>query len=254
MAVSPVWRRVSRHFSISAPRMAVRRHLGWRSKSAIALALIVVVGGMWWWGFDFGQFLGGFNRKEIEQRLATLKADADTAQREATALRAQNAQLESDLAMMRGLQTTLSRQLSELQRDNAALKDEVAFLQTFFEGSAKPGLAVQRLSVEASGEAARYSLLVVRGGTSKSDFEGHVALAVELVPAAGAGNGTAPRTLEIPSEPSARPQPMALRFKYYQRLEGTFGVPPGYAVRAVTARVYETGTTAPRATRAVTLP
>ena len=57
---------------------------------------------MWWWGFDFGQIFGGFNRKEIEQRLSTLEADTAKFRSEATELRARNTTLESELAMTRG--------------------------------------------------------------------------------------------------------------------------------------------------------
>ena len=255
MAVSPVWRRVARHFSISAPRMAVRTHLGWPWKALSWLLLAGVIGGMWWWGFDFGQILGGFNRQEIEQRMATLQADAATAQAEATSLRARNAELESDLAMMRGLQGTLARQVADRERDNAAMKEEVNFLQAFFDGASKPGLTIQRVAVDSNGsEVARYSVLVVRGGNPKQDFEGHVALAVDLAPAGGAAEGAARRTLQVPAVVGPGPHPLALKFKYYQRLEGTFPIPAGYAVRAVTAHAYEAGSASPRATRALTLP
>jgi hypothetical protein len=30
---------------------------------------LAIIAGMWWWGFDFGQIFGGFNRKEVEARL-----------------------------------------------------------------------------------------------------------------------------------------------------------------------------------------
>ena len=56
--------------------MAVRTHLPWPWRAAILAALVVLVAGMWWWGFDFGQIFGGFNRKAIESRLATAEADA----------------------------------------------------------------------------------------------------------------------------------------------------------------------------------
>ena len=55
-------RKLRQTFGISAPRMAVRTHLSWRWKIPAMLALLVLVVGMWWWGFDFGQFLSGFNR------------------------------------------------------------------------------------------------------------------------------------------------------------------------------------------------
>jgi hypothetical protein len=255
VAVSPVWRRFARQFSISAPRMAVRTHLGWPWRALFALALAGVIAGMWWWGFDFGQLLGGFNREEIEQRMATLTADTATAQAEATALRARNAELESDIAMMRGLQGTLARQVTELQRESAAMKEEINFLQAFFDGASKPGLAIQRLAVDTNGgDVARYSVLVVRGGNPKSDFDGHVALAVDLVPTNGATDGATGQTMALPADAGTAANPLSLRFKYYQRLEGTFRVPPGFAVRAVTARAYEAGSASPRASRTLTLP
>ena len=67
------WRRVRRNFGISAPRMAVRTPLPWWGRAVILLALMAIVAGMWWWGFDFGQFFGGFNRKEVEARLSELE-------------------------------------------------------------------------------------------------------------------------------------------------------------------------------------
>ena len=244
-------KRLSRQFSISAPRMAVRTHLGWPWKAALALVLVTIFAGMWWWGFDFGQFLGGSNRQAPASRIATLAADLATAQAEAVALRARNTQLESDVAMMRGTQSTLQKQHAEAQAETAQLKDELAFFQQFFADANKaPGVAIQRLAVD--GDLARFSVLMVRGGTTKADFEGQLRLQADLVPGAGAEPQAQPRTLSLPGDrPDAA---LPLKFKYYQRVEGTFPIPPGYLVRAVTARVYEPGVASPRATRTLTLP
>jgi hypothetical protein len=76
VAASALWRRLRRHFGISAPRMAVRTHLPWPWRAAIALALVTTVAGMWWWGFDFAQVFGGFHRKELEGKLTALEAEA----------------------------------------------------------------------------------------------------------------------------------------------------------------------------------
>jgi hypothetical protein len=234
--------------------MAVRTHLSWPWRIGLAAGAVAVVAGMWWWGFDFGQILGGFNRKEVEARIATLAADLATVREEAAALRAQNSQLESDLAMTRGTQATLVRQQQEAVHENAQLKEEIAFLQQFFAESGKPGIAIQRLLVEPNGgDLVRYSALVVRGGSPKQDFDGHVVLQADLAPAPGEPGGTA-RTLTLPQdEPGAEP-PLRLKFKYYQRVEGTFRVPPGFVLRAVTARAYEQGVSSPRATRTLMLP
>ena len=84
------WRRVRRHFGISAPRMAVRTHLSWPWRAVVAVTLVVVVGGMWWWGFDFGQILGGMNRKETAAKIAGLETEAAQLRTETTQLRAKS--------------------------------------------------------------------------------------------------------------------------------------------------------------------
>jgi hypothetical protein len=236
--------------------MAVRTHLAWPWRLGLMLAFFGVVAGMWWWGFDFGQLLGGFNRREIEAQLSTLTADLTVAQREAVELRAQNTQLASDLAMMRGTQSTLYRQQAALAQENASLKDELSFLQSFFADATKStGLTIHRLTLEANGDGvARYSVLLVRGAGAKGEFEGHMAVVADLAPRAEAPAALKPVSITLPDDRPEAAAPMRLRFKYYQRLEGTVPVPAGYAVRAVTARVYEAGAPAPRATRTLTLP
>ena len=47
---------------------------------------------------------------------------------------------------------------------------------------------------------------------------------------------------------------MVLKFKYYQRLEGTIVVPAGAVIRSVTVRAFESGQAAPRATRNLVIP
>jgi hypothetical protein len=255
MAVRAFLRRLRRHFSISAPRMAVRTHLGWPWKAALAAGLLLLVGGMWWLGFDIGQIFGGLNRKEIEQHIATLEADAATAQRDASALRARNSELESELAMTRGLQATLKRQQEETAQENAHLKEELAFLQGFFADSSKPGVTIPRLVADGNGgERLRYSALVVRGGTAKADFDGHLAISADLVPGESAPAGSRPLTVALPDDDPEAAASLKLRFKYYQRVEGSFRIPPGYAVRTMTVRAYEAGTAGVRATRTLTLP
>lgn len=236
--------------------MAVRTHLAWPWKAGLAVGLIAVVAGMWWWGFDFGQFLGGFNRRENEQRILTLEADTATAQREAVALRARNAELESDLAMMRGILATLQKQQAEALQENAQLKDELAFFQQFFADATKaPGVGIQRIGLDGNGsDVVRYNVLIIRGGSTKADFEGQLALQAELVPTRDNAAEGKSLTLSLPGDVADAAPPLRLKFKYYQRVEGTLRVPPGYLVRTLTARAYESGVASPRATRTLTLP
>ncbi|MND01596.1 hypothetical protein D3C83_206460 [compost metagenome] len=57
----------------------------------------------------------------------------------------------------------------------------------------------------------------------------------------------------LPDEQPLTAPALKLKFKYYQRVEGSFRVPPGAAVRSVTARAFEAGQPGPRATRTLNL-
>jgi hypothetical protein len=245
-----------KQFGISAPRTAVRTRLPWWGRGAVVLALAAVVAGMWWWGFDFGQILGGVNRKEIEARIANLESEAARLRAEAGDLRARNSQLESDVAMNRGALQALTRQAADLATENAQLKEEAAFWQKLVADSGKQvGFSMPRLSIEREADGLyRYSLLVTRGGNPSDDFEGHVVLQAALTPATAGGMIPAPQTLTLPDDQPDAKGPLELRFKYYQRVEGMLRVPPGTRISALTARAYENGSANPRATRSLTNP
>jgi hypothetical protein len=242
-------RRVRQTFGISAPRMAVRTHLSWRWKAPALLAVLVVIAGMWWWGFDFGQFLGGFNRGAIEQRQAKLEAELTTTRQENARLRAKSAELEADLNVTRGAQSTLSREALDLQSENTQMKEELAFLRTLFSQSGKPGtIAIQRLAAERErDDVYRFSMLVVRGGKPEDDFTGQLSLSANL---AAAGHTS---VLTLPDDQPETAPALQLQFKYYQRIEGTFRVPPGAQVKSLQARVLEPGQSTPKATRSLNL-
>jgi len=246
---------VRRHFGISAPRMAVRTHLSWPWRVVLGVALVAVVGGMWWWGFDFGQIFGGFNRKEVAVQLTTLQAEVAQLRAETTELRARNSSLASELAMKEGSWSTLAKQTAGLQSENSQLKEELVFLQKLVADSNKQvGLSIQRLTVErVQDDTYRYGMLVARGGNPAGDFEGTAVLQFTLLPAADNGVPARPIMLTLPDEQPATTAALKLNFKYYQRVEGSFRVPPGTSVRAVTARAYEAGQANPRATRTLNL-
>ena len=255
MATPLWWRRLRRSFGISAPRMAVRTHLPWWGRGAIVVTLVGMIAGMWWWGFDFGQIFGGFNRKEVESRLVSLETEANKLRVEVVELRARNSTLESELVMAHGSQESQQKHSVALSSENAQLKDELAFLQKLVSDSSKQiGLQLQRLTVERdTDEMWHYSLLVVRGGSPKDEFEGSIVLQVTLTPAPGAPAAARGMILTLPEDqPDSKPA-LALKFKYYQRVEGRFRVPPGMRVTAVTVRAFESGQGSARATRTLQL-
>jgi uncharacterized protein DUF6776 len=237
-------RKLRQTFGISAPRMAVRTHLSWRWKLPATIALLGLVVGMWWWGFDFGQFLGGFNRGAVAEKQTQLETDLALARSENAKLRAKASELESDLNITRGAQSTLSKQALELQSENTQIKEELAFLRTLFSNSGKQGtILIQRLTAERErDDAYHYSLLVVRGGNPIDDFSGQLTLQASVL------TGGRPATIALPDDQPDTAAALKLQFKYYQRIEGTIRIPPGSQLRTLQAKVIETGQSAPKAT------
>ena len=185
------WRRVRQHFGISAPRMAVRTHLPWWGRGALLAALVAIIGGMWWWGFDFGQIFGGFNRKEVEARLVTAEADAAKfrARGDSSCAHAIPT-LESELAMTRGAQDALqrARRPSSPARTRSSRRSWRSCRSSCPTRARRSGLQIQRVVVEPDGEDMwRYSLLVVRGGSPKDEFVGSVALQATVAAEPGRG-------------------------------------------------------------------
>lgn len=239
------------HLGAGAPGTAARTPVPWWGRAAAGAATVAVVTGMWWWGFDLGEVFGGVNRKEIEAKLASLDAEVTRLRGEAADLRVQSSKLESDLTMSRGAEQALSRQASAMVAENAQLKEEVAFLQKLVaDSSRQAGLSIPRLTVDRDPDGAyRYTLIVVRGGNPKGDFEGHVALQA----AVAAADGDA-LTVTLPDDQPETRASLDLRFKYYQRIEGTLRLPAGSRLTALTARAYEDGNASPGATRSLTNP
>jgi hypothetical protein len=259
LAIPGSWRRARqffKHFRIDAPRMAVRSHLPWPWRAVAGLVLLAIVGGMWWWGFDFGQIFGGFNRKEIEAKQTALEVETGGLRAEAKSLREYNSELETELAMAKGAQATLSKQVNEISNENSQIKEELAFLQKLVADSNKQvGLGIQRFAVERErGNAWHFSLLLVRGGSPTDEFEGSLKLTVAAQ--APAGGATAPHalTLMLPEDQPETAQALRLKFKYYQRIEGSFELPEGATVRSLVARAFENGQTSARATRSLVVP
>ena len=242
-------RRVRQTFGISAPRMAVRTRLSWRWRLPALLGLVALIAGMWWWGFDFGQFLGGFNRGAVAENQAKLEAEAAALKGENIRLRTRLAALESELNVTRGAQTTLSQQVLNLQSENTQMQEDLAFLRTLFSDSGKPGtVSIQHLKAEKDrDDVYRFSMLVVRGGNPSDEFSGQLTLLANVA----AGGHSA--TLTLPDDQPDTATALTLKFKYYQRVEGTFRVPPGGQLRSLQARVVEPGQSLPKATRNLNL-
>jgi hypothetical protein len=81
----------------------------------------------------------------------------------------------------------------------------------------------------------RYKLLVQQSGKPERDFVGTVQMQINFA------QGGRSWVLNVPDPNS--PQSLAVAFRHYQRLEGTFALPEGAVARSVVVKVLANGET-----------
>ena len=97
-------------------------------------------------------------------------------------------------------------------------------------GDARTGsaLSIQRFKVESlPGGEYRYRLLVLTSGPRRADFRGHYDLLVRLTREGRSA------MITLPEGAGSAASGFGLEFRHFQRVEGTFRVPPAARVESV---------------------
>jgi len=246
-----VLRTLKRRYGIAAPRVAVHTHVPWYLRWLVLVGVATVVVGLAWLTYDFGRSLGGFHSGEAAAEQARLQGELERLEKENSELRDHLASTERQMQIALSTQGNLTSQIKTLSDENALLKEDLAFFQTLMTSSRDTPREVTinrfRVRPDALPGEYRFQLLVVQSRTRSKEFQGRLQLVVDLV------QDGEPQVLALP-RPEENPGPYALVFKFYQRVEGTFTVPPQATVTRVQARVLENGVEMPRSTQTVTLP
>ena len=238
-----LFKRIRGRFGISAPKMTVRTHVAWYWRwlgmvAALAVSLVIAA-----WLYDAGRRFAGFDRSETEQELAQLRASVAKLEEEMRHLRSIANASESRLKIEQSAQAQLGAQVKALEEQNTRLKEDLAFFENLTPAVDK--LSIHRFKVEPDalpGEY-RYRLLVLQGGRRDREFHGSMQLVISLH-----DNGKNDMII-VPDQASASDSAYRLQFKYFQRVEGTFRVPPKARVLSVQARVLEQGSDQARASQ-----
>ncbi|MFN3885739.1 MAG: DUF6776 family protein [Aquabacterium sp.] len=239
------WRLLRRRLSISAPRMAVRSHLPWPLRWAVAALMLGFSAALALWAFEFGRNIAGLNHgarqmadvlEQTREQLAQARQDRDRAQSVANSA-------DSLLKAERVTQQRLAEQVKALEAENLALKDDLGFFERLLPATGGEGVSVRGLQGELteSGQL-RYRLLVMQRaeGRIQSDFVGRFELWL---------SGTRDGKPWADAHPVvARP----LQFKQYSRVEGVAACPQGVQLRLVQVRVLD-GTGGVRASQSLRL-
>ncbi|MFN7088004.1 MAG: DUF6776 family protein [Burkholderiales bacterium] len=241
---------LKRKFGISAPRVAVRIHIPWYLRWLGIIAMGGVMFATAWATYDFGMRFAGFRQSESEQALAALRETIEKQKQELSDLHSRVANAERQLQIERATYGDLAKQVKTLTLENATLKEDLAFFQSLMPASGKDGAITVnrfRLQQEALPGEYRYRLLLVQSGPRVKEFQGSLQFVLNLQ------QGERKVVLTLPAEQDKNAAEYRLNFKFFQRVEGTFRVPPDAVVKSMQLRVFENGANTPKLTQSVSL-
>jgi hypothetical protein len=230
-------RSLKRKFGISAPKVAVRPQIpAYVRWSAIGILAVLAVG-LSWSMYDAGRKFAGFDKNEVNYELERLSQTNIRLQRENDELRMKMASLDRQSQMDHVAREDIGKQVKALETENIRLKEDLAFFQNL--GSV-PGKTEQRVSIgrlklergQLPGEY-HYSLVLVQGGQRQKDFQGSLEFAVNFQQ-----NG---QKMVMPLASENPSKMLDVRFKFYQRVERSFRMPPDATVESMQVKVFENG-------------
>ena len=241
-------RTFKRKFGIAAPRVAVRAHVPWYLRWLVLAVVGALVFSVGWATYEFGLEFAGFRQGEADRALARLNETIEIQRKEVGELRLKVAQAERQLQIERATYGDLAKQVKALADENATLKEDLAFFQTLMPASGREGaLTINRfrLRQDALPGEYEYRLLLVQTGRRVKDFQGRLQFVIDLEQE---GRRLA---LTLPADGNKDAMNYQLSFKFFQRIEGTFKIPPDATVKSMQVRVFENGSNAPKLMQSV---
>jgi hypothetical protein len=239
-----------RKFGIAAPRVAVHTHMPWYLRWLGIVAVGGLIFGTGWATYDIGMEFAGYRQSEADHALEILRARIASQRQELSTLRSKVAQAERQLQIEHATYGDMEKQMKSLSGENATLKEDLAFFQSLMPASGKDGaLTVNRfrLRPEALPGEYRYRLLLVQTGLRAREYRGRLEFVLSLQ------QGDRQLVLTLPSQQDKNAKEYMLSFKFFQRIEGTFKIPPDAVVKSMQVRVFENGSNAPKLTQTVNI-
>ncbi|MCK9506998.1 MAG: hypothetical protein M0Q54_01030 [Pigmentiphaga sp.] len=171
--------------------------------------------------------------------------EADDLRRQVDSFRQENEQLrkhlmatESRLILERAAKDSLEEEMRSAQRELGDLRDNLTFFEQLIPTDPRLAqLSIRSAEMDQQDNFLQYRMLLMRTGRASGEFRGRLQFS-----AAGEQDGK-PVTVELlplaASTDMMGAGQLELRFRQYQRTEGTLWVPAGLEVKRVTVRVLE---------------
>jgi hypothetical protein len=222
------FRLLRRRLTISAPTMAIRSHMPWPLRWAMAALMLGFSAAIGLWAFEFGKGIAGLD-SHAKEELAQLKEEVvklRDAHEKAQSIANTSGSL---LTAEKAAQDKLASQVKLLENENRSLRDDLGFFEKLMPAGGAEGIAIRGLQAEVlgGGTQIKWQVLVIQPTKNAPDFSGKMELIF------GGTLAGKPWSMALPGGAQA------LQFKQYRRLEGVLDLPPQVVVKTLSAKVME---------------
>jgi hypothetical protein len=236
------WNLWLRNLSVSAPRVTVRSTLPWPLRALLGFLAAALAAAAGVAIYEYGRDFAGPDRRQLAAQVEQLMAQVHQSEAERDRAMELAHSYEAELKVVRAAQEQLMGQVRTLEDETTRLKEDLAFYDSLLPaGKADKGIVIRsfRLQPEEDSSHMRFRLLIQQSGKSDHDFVGSVRMEVKY------SQNASNLVYEVPEAdaPPERAKAFELSFRHYQRLEGTFALPPGAEPRSVLVRVLAAGET-----------
>jgi hypothetical protein len=168
--------------------------------------------------------------QRTHEALVAARSELSQLQERGERLRQRNVSAKRSEEVTRAANQSLQQTLAERDQEIAALRADTEFYERLVGGSAqRQGLAVQSLALVPAGDGAwRYTVTLTQNLKKASVSKGDISLRVDGVREGKLESLSWSDLLQ--TEPAA---PQAFAFKYFQQLEGSVMLPPGFTPHRV---------------------
>jgi hypothetical protein len=208
-----------------------------RARAAIGLVMLAWLASLWL-AWDLTRRFAVPNLEQTRLELDSTRAELAELQQRIERLRQRNAVAKRSDDVSRAANQALQETLAQRDEEIAALRADTEFYERLVGGSAqRQGLAVHSLSLAPVGDGAwRYTLTLTQNLKKASVSKGDITLRVDGVKE---GKLSTLAWADLVQSSEAAPQPFS--FRYFQQLEGSVMLPPGFTPHRVRVQLKSDG-------------
>jgi len=216
------------------PELVIRPHAPMR-RTILTIALVILALAGLGAAFELGQYRAGYNIAAAMQERARLDSSIKQLQGTNSSLQARVIELETLNAGHSREDQVVARTIGDLQAQVARQTEELAFYRAVVaEGAPAIGVRVGTVRLAATKPQGHFLVHVslVRAGKTDGMTTGTVSLSVD-----GQGAAGKPVTLDSQALAAGGSADVPYDFRYYQEVEQTVTLPPGFRPEHLTVQV-----------------